>query len=164
MFSCIPPFLLSFTCMSTSQICFVDLIWNRLSDAAGDSSARREFTALQGGTPGMGPLQSQVVRAMVGKKPLTRVLFHCGDTPEGSEDHIQEDAEGPRGTTVKTLSWVLKKEEQRVSQRNWKRAKLQVSPKSRAITGQAPCARLPHTSSQLDNARTVPRCSGKHMH
>lgn len=86
--------------MSTSQICFVDLIWNRLSGIAGDSSARREFTALQGGTPGMGPLQSQVVRAMMGKKPLTRVLFHCGDTHERSEDHIQEDTEVPRGTGV----------------------------------------------------------------
>ena len=161
MFSCIPPFLPSFTCMSTSQICFVGLIWTRLSGTAGDSSALRGFRALRGGAPGMGPLQSRVVRATMGEKPLTRELFHCGDTHEGSEDHIPEDTEGTKWTT---LSWVLKKEAQRVSQRNWKRAKLQVSSKSRTITGQAPCAQLSHTSSRLHNAQTVPRCSSKHMH
>lgn len=86
--------------MSTSQICFVGLIWNRLSGTAGDSSALRGFTALRGGAPGMGPLQSRVVRATMGEKPLTRELFHYGDTLEGSEDHIQEDTEGTRGTRM----------------------------------------------------------------
>ena len=89
MFSCIPPLLPSFTCMSTSQICFVGLIWNRLSGTAGDSSALRGFTALRGGAPGMGPLQSRGVRATMGVKPLTRELFHYGDTRRVRRPHTR---------------------------------------------------------------------------
>lgn len=76
-------------------------------------------------------------------------------------DHTQQDTEWTRGTKVNNAGAEFLTRKRRVSQRNWKKAKQQVSSKSRTITGQGPCARLLHILSQLNNTQTVPRCFSK---
>lgn len=126
MFSCIPTPSFIHMYSGTSQICFVGLIWNRLSGTAGDSSALRGSQPCGGRAQEWGHFNPGG-KGHNGEKPLTRELFHYGDTLEGSEDHIQEDTEEPEGPEWTTLSWVLKGSAE-VSQRNWKRAKLQFHP------------------------------------